>query len=95
MNESVTPAASVAPAAPPAKASRGFRLAVLGLVVVVFGVGFAAYWFLYARYYESTDDSYVDGDVVQITSEAIMPIGISRWGLRLSWAAVETVSKPI
>jgi len=32
-------------------------------------VGYSAYWFFNARYYESTDDAYVNGDVVQITSE--------------------------
>jgi membrane fusion protein (multidrug efflux system) len=37
--------------------------------VVLCGVGYGAYWLLYARYFESTDDCYVNGDVVQITSE--------------------------
>jgi membrane fusion protein (multidrug efflux system) len=32
-------------------------------------MGYAAYWFFDGRYYESTDDAYVNGDVVQITSE--------------------------
>jgi membrane fusion protein (multidrug efflux system) len=41
----------------------------LAAVVVLCGVGYAAYWFLDGRYYESTDDAYVNGDVVQITSE--------------------------
>jgi membrane fusion protein (multidrug efflux system) len=41
----------------------------LAAVVVLCGVGCAAYWFLDGRYYESTDDAYVNGDVVQITSE--------------------------
>jgi membrane fusion protein (multidrug efflux system) len=27
------------------------------------------YWFFDGRYYESTDDAYVNGDVVQVTSE--------------------------
>jgi membrane fusion protein (multidrug efflux system) len=30
---------------------------------------YLGYWFLDGRYYESTDDAYVNGDVVQITSE--------------------------
>jgi len=38
-------------------------------VVVLCSVGYAAYWFFDGRYYESTDDAYVNGDVVQITSE--------------------------
>ena len=30
---------------------------------------YGSYWFLSARHYQSTDDAYVDGDLVQITSE--------------------------
>ncbi len=55
--------------APTAGGSRARRLAILALVVILCGAGYSAYWLLYARYFESTDDSYVDGDVVQITSE--------------------------
>jgi membrane fusion protein (multidrug efflux system) len=32
-------------------------------------LGYLGYWFFDGRYYESTDDAYVNGDVVQITSE--------------------------
>jgi membrane fusion protein (multidrug efflux system) len=49
--------------------TRRRALAGLAAVVVLCGVGYAAYWFLDGRYYESTDDAYVNGDVVQITSE--------------------------
>jgi membrane fusion protein, multidrug efflux system len=41
----------------------------LGAVVVLCGVGYLGYWLLDGRFYESTDDAYVNGDVVQITSE--------------------------
>jgi membrane fusion protein (multidrug efflux system) len=41
----------------------------LAAVVVLCSVGYAGYWFFDGRYYESTDDAYVNGDVVQITSE--------------------------
>jgi membrane fusion protein (multidrug efflux system) len=41
----------------------------LGAVVVLCGLGYLGYWFFDGRYYESTDDAYVNGDVVQITSE--------------------------
>jgi membrane fusion protein (multidrug efflux system) len=57
------------PIAAPKGGSRRLKLTILALVVIVCGVGYGAYWFLDARYFESTDDSYVDGDVVQITSE--------------------------
>ncbi|HEX4269446.1 MAG TPA: HlyD family efflux transporter periplasmic adaptor subunit [Steroidobacteraceae bacterium] len=70
MNDPVTtPEARTAPAARPANVARRRGFTVLGLVVVVCAVAFGCYWFLYARYFESTDDTYVDGDVVQITSE--------------------------
>jgi membrane fusion protein (multidrug efflux system) len=49
--------------------TRRRALAGLAAVVVLCAVGYAAYWFLDGRYYESTDDAYVNGDVVQITSE--------------------------
>jgi hypothetical protein len=32
---------------------------------------------------------------VQMAKEAMMPMGRSRWGFLLSWAAVETASKPM
>jgi len=68
---SVAPAAHAAPPIPDAHpaSSRRRGMAILGFVVVLSGVGYGAYWFLYARHFESTDDAYVDGDVVQITSE--------------------------
>jgi membrane fusion protein, multidrug efflux system len=67
MNERVaTPEAHTTP---PAHSSRRRALTVLAVIVTLCGVGYGAYWFLDARYFDSTDDSYVDGDVVQITSE--------------------------
>jgi membrane fusion protein, multidrug efflux system len=53
----------------PARRSRGLGLASLGVVVVLGALGYLAYWLLDARYFEKTDDAYVNGDVVQITSE--------------------------
>lgn len=50
----------------------GKRKKLLGAVLGAFalaGIGYAAYWTLYARYHEFTDDAYVDGNVVQITPE--------------------------
>jgi membrane fusion protein (multidrug efflux system) len=41
---------------------------ILGIVVVVGIIVYALYYFLYAVNYESTDDAYVGGDVVSITS---------------------------
>jgi membrane fusion protein (multidrug efflux system) len=43
-------------------------LFILGVVVVVALVLYGLYWLLYARHFVSTDDAYVGGDVVSITS---------------------------
>jgi len=51
------------------RGSRRRRLTLLAVIVVLCGVGYGIYWFSYASHFESTDDSYVNGDVVQITSE--------------------------
>jgi membrane fusion protein (multidrug efflux system) len=63
-----TGSATAATAGPKGRAR---RLGLLGLaaVVTLSVVGYGGYWFLDGRYYESTDDAYVNGDVVQVTSE--------------------------
>jgi len=43
-------------------------LVVLGAFSLA-GIGFAAWWLIAGRYYESTDDAYVGGNLVQITSQ--------------------------
>src|SRR5258706_4951361 len=48
------------------------RRKLLALVIgafVVGAVGYAAYWALVLRHSEATDDAYVNGNVVQITSQ--------------------------
>ncbi len=57
------------PAATPANGNRRQRLLVLAALVVVAAVGYGAYWFLHARYFEETDDAYVASDIVPITSD--------------------------
>lgn len=44
-------------------------LLLLGVVVVIAALLYGAYWLLVARYHESTDDAYVAGNLVQITSQ--------------------------
>ena len=54
--------------APRTNGRRQRLLMILGGVVVLAGVVWGLYWLLYARFYESTDDAYVGGNVVSITS---------------------------
>ncbi len=56
-------------APPPKKTSRGFLLRALGVVVLLAIIGWALWYFLDGRWYESTDDAYVNGNVVQITPQ--------------------------
>ena len=63
------PNPTAAPAPANGNGSRRRGLVILSLAVIVCAIGYGAYWGLYARYYQSTDDAYVSGDVVQITSE--------------------------
>ena len=47
---------------------RRLFLTILAAVVVVGAICYGLYWLLYSRYFVSTDDAYVGGDVVAITS---------------------------
>jgi membrane fusion protein, multidrug efflux system len=40
----------------------------LGVLVVLSGLAFGAWWFFYARFFESTDDAYVSGYIVAVTA---------------------------
>ena len=48
---------------------RRFWFFILGGVVLVGLIAYGLYWALYARYFESTDDAYVAGNVVTVTSK--------------------------
>ena len=59
-----------APVAPPAGNPRRKKaLTALASVVVLAGLGWAAYEYLVASHYESTDNAYVQGNVIQITPQ--------------------------
>jgi len=61
---------SQAPQRPAAhNGARRLGLLILVIVVVLAGIVYGVYWFINARHFESTDDAYVNGDVVQISSE--------------------------
>ncbi|WP_245175837.1 HlyD family efflux transporter periplasmic adaptor subunit [Cupriavidus sp. AcVe19-6a] len=54
----------------PASGDNGKRkrmLLALTAAIVVAGIGYGVYWGMYARHFESTDDAYVAGNVVQVT----------------------------
>jgi membrane fusion protein (multidrug efflux system) len=48
---------------------RRFWFIILGAVILAAAVIYGVYWLLYGRYFESTDDAYVGGNVVAITSK--------------------------
>jgi len=83
MSEQNTPApgaAQVSPSAAPAGGNdkRRKALTALATVVVLAGAGWGAYEWLVASHYESTDNAYVQGNVIQITPQiagTVMAIG--------------------
>jgi len=52
-----------------ARSTRRRRLAVLAAAVALGLSGYGAWWAINARYYQATDDAYVSGDLVDVTSE--------------------------
>src|SRR3954470_10085783 len=48
---------------------RRFWFIILGAVVLVAALAYGIYWLVYSRYFEGTDDAYVGGNVVAITSK--------------------------
>ncbi|SAK70366.1 multidrug resistance protein A [Caballeronia catudaia] len=63
-----------AAAAPAPKQSNGKRrrlMTLIVLVILIAGIAYGLYYFLIARFHESTDDAYVNGNVVQITPQVV------------------------
>jgi membrane fusion protein (multidrug efflux system) len=48
--------------------NRRFWFLILGAVVLVAAIVYGVWWYLGARYFESTDDAYVGGNIVAVTS---------------------------
>ena len=61
--------AAPTPASTSKAGTRKKALTALASVVVVAGLGWAAYEYLVASHYESTDNAYVQGNVIQITPQ--------------------------
>ena len=66
MNATVSPAQAANPASNP---RRKKALTTLAAVVVLGALGWGAYEWLVASHYESTDNAYVQGNVIQITPQ--------------------------
>ncbi|MEO8936078.1 MAG: HlyD family efflux transporter periplasmic adaptor subunit [Burkholderiaceae bacterium] len=65
-----TPAAAPAAQQTPANAGKRRRLLLMiALVVVVLGIGYGVWYFLVGSHFESTDDAYVAGNVIQVTPQ--------------------------
>jgi membrane fusion protein (multidrug efflux system) len=46
---------------------RSFLLRGLAAIVVIAAIGYSVYYFVHGRWFESTEDAYANGDIVQIT----------------------------
>ncbi|HET6552907.1 MAG TPA: HlyD family efflux transporter periplasmic adaptor subunit [Dyella sp.] len=66
---SPTPNAADNVAVQPPKNRRGFLLRALVVVLVIAAIGWGLWYFLEGRWYEETDDAYINGNVVQITPQ--------------------------
>jgi membrane fusion protein (multidrug efflux system) len=55
--------------APAANNKRGFLLRALGVVVLLALIGWGLWYYFDGRWYEGTDDAYVNGNIVQITPQ--------------------------
>ena len=53
----------------PANNRRGVLLRLLLVVIVLAAIGWTVWYFLDGRWYEETDDAYVNGNIVQITPQ--------------------------
>ncbi len=72
MDANTTPAAAPVATLPPLSTGPSKRrkaLTILGTVVVLGGLGWASYEWLVASHYETTDNAYVQGNVIQITPQ--------------------------
>lgn len=69
MDSNNTPDANVPAEAPASNGKRRRALTAVAAAVVVAGAGWGAYEWLVASHYESTDNAYVQGNVIQITPQ--------------------------
>ncbi|ERO64274.1 hypothetical protein [Pseudomonas piscis] len=58
------------PTPTPAKSRRGLNFLIITLVALALILVAGAWWLLYGRLYESTDNAYVRGDVILVSAQA-------------------------
>jgi len=66
MSSQISPAAE-STAVPPPKNNRRILLRLLGVIVLLGVIAWALWYYFDGRWYEGTDDAYVNGNIVQIT----------------------------
>ena len=64
-----TPQQPAASAQPANSSKRKRMMTLLVIVILIAAIAYGLYYFLVARFHESTDDAYVNGNVVQITPQ--------------------------
>ncbi|SAL20637.1 HlyD family secretion protein [Caballeronia humi] len=62
---------AAAPAPKTNTTKRRTLMTLIVLVIIIAAVAYGLYYFLVARFHESTDDAYVNGNVVQITPQVV------------------------
>lgn len=65
-----SPEVTTPPAAAQGNPARKKALTAVAAAVVVAGIAYGAYWALVLNHYESTDNAYVQGNLVQLTPQA-------------------------
>ena len=69
MTSKINPEASTPAATAPKNGKRKRALSIVAAVVIIGGITWLAYYFLYARWHQDTDDAYVQGNVVSIVPQ--------------------------
>jgi membrane fusion protein (multidrug efflux system) len=64
-------AQAAANAEPPTNGKRRLLMTLLIIALLIAAIAYGLYYFLIARFHETTDDSYVNGNVVQITPQVM------------------------